>query len=104
MRRPTPRNPGETGPGERLFADWGPTRGPILWGDFPPVMNVFGTPDAAEAPIGTAYPRGLAYRRGRPAKTFKLVMGRRELDGQYLCDQREFVRLREAPEVTDREC
>src|SRR5689334_727278 len=41
----------------RLFADRGPRRGPILWGHFPPVMNVFGTPDAAGEPIGTAYPQ-----------------------------------------------
>ena len=105
LRGPTGQSSDQADLEGRLFADRGPRRGPILWGHFPPVMNVFGTPEAAGVPIGTAYPQGLAYLGGRPAKTFRLVMRHGELDGLYVCEEREFVLIRESPaEEFDREC
>jgi hypothetical protein len=49
-------------------------------------------------PIGIAYPVGLVEHRRGPAKTFRLVVNKVELEGRWLCVGREFVPLGEAAE------
>ena len=49
-------------------------------------------------PIRIAYPvRLVAHRRG-PAKTFRLVVGKVELPGRWICVEQEFIPLGEAAE------
>ena len=52
----------------------------------------------AAMPIGIAYPVGLVEHRRGPAKTFRLVVGKVELPGRWICVGREFVPLGEAAE------
>jgi hypothetical protein len=45
-----------------------------------------------------AYPAGLAEHGAGPAVTFRLVIGKTELPGRWLCIGRQFVQLDEAAE------
>jgi hypothetical protein len=49
-------------------------------------------------PIGIADPVGLVEHRRGPAQTFRLVVGKTELPGRWLCAGRRFVQLSEAVE------
>ena len=84
---PAPRGP--------FFTSWGPLDGPIL-GDSP-ALGVLADRKAA-MPIGIAYPVGLVEHRRGPAKTFRLVVGKVELAGRWICVGREFIALGEAAE------
>jgi hypothetical protein len=82
--------------------NWGPLDGPILGRSSPPALSVFlageRLPGDVGLPIGIAYPTGLVERRRGPAVTFRLAIGKTELEGRWLCDRRAFVRLGEAAE------
>src|SRR5438445_381685 len=73
--------PPSTGP---FYSTWGPLDGPILGRDHPPALGVVGKA-APGMPIGIAYPVGLVEHRRGPAKTFRLVIGKVELEGRWLC-------------------
>ena len=51
-----------------------------------------------DIPIGIAYPVGLVEGRRGPLKTFRLVLGKVELEGQWIIDRRVYVRLGESAE------
>jgi hypothetical protein len=90
-----PPAPPPTGP---FFATWGPLDGPILRRHEPPALGVIAAHDRS-MPIGIAFPVGqVAHRRG-PAATFRLVIGKVELEGRWLCVGQEFVRLGDAAET-----
>jgi hypothetical protein len=49
-------------------------------------------------PIGIAFPVGQVAHRKGPAVTFRLVIGKAEMEGRWLCVGREFIRLGDAAE------
>jgi hypothetical protein len=69
----------------------------ILCRDEPPALGVVAAPDQP-MPIGVAFPVGQVAHRKGPAVTFRLVIGKVELEGRWLCVGREFIRLGEAAE------
>src|SRR4051794_28167928 len=84
-------------PSGPFLATWGPPYGPILRADDPPALGVVAAPDRL-MPIGIAFPVGqVAYRKG-PAAKFRLMIGKVELEGRWLCVGRRFVRLGDAAE------
>jgi hypothetical protein len=49
--------------------------------------------------IGIAFPVGwIDARRGSPAAMFRLVVNKVELEGEWICKGRQFIRLGEAAE------
>jgi hypothetical protein len=88
---PAPPHPGP------YYATFGPPNGPILRRDEPPALGVVADPNRP-MPIGIAYPVGQVEHRRGPAATFRLAIGKAELEGRWLCVGREFVRLGEAAE------
>jgi hypothetical protein len=73
------------------------TRTPIRRRDEPPALGVVGEPGGAW-PIGMAFPVGQVAHHKGPAVTFRLMIGKVELEGRWLCLGREFIRLGEAAE------
>jgi hypothetical protein len=63
------------------------------------LMGVLPDPDRRGWPIiGIAWPSGtIASRRG-PVQCWRLTIGRRSLEGRWICRNREFVRLGDAAE------
>jgi hypothetical protein len=49
-------------------------------------------------PIGIAYPVGQVESRRGPAVTFRLTIGKVELEGRWLCVGRRFLPLGDAAE------
>jgi hypothetical protein len=92
---PAPNTPLPRGP---FFTNWGLLDGPILGCDESPALGVLAG-RAAAMPIRIAYPVGLVEHRRGAATTFRLVVGKVELPGRWLCVGREFVALGEAAEV-----
>jgi hypothetical protein len=78
-------------------ATFGPLDGPVLRRHEPPALGVVADP-GRPMPIGIAFPVGQVEHRRRPAATFRLVIGKAELEGRWLCVRREFVRLGDAAE------
>jgi hypothetical protein len=76
---------------------WGPVDGPILRRHEPPALGVVAAPDWP-MPIGIAFPVGQVEHRRGPAVTFRLMIGKVDLEGRWLCLGREFLRLGEAAE------
>jgi hypothetical protein len=88
---PAPPHPGP------YLSTWGPLDGPILRRDEPPALGVV-APDLLPMPIGIAYPVGQVEGRRGPAVTFRLTIGKVELEGRWLCVGRRFLPLGEAAE------
>ena len=88
--RPEPSHP------EPYLSNFGPLDGPILGRDCPGAMGV--QVEGKLMPVGIAYPVGLVEHRRGPAQTFRLVIGKTELAGRWLCVGRRFVQLGEAEE------
>ena len=84
-------------PAGPFFSTWGPPDGPILRRDEPPALGVVAS-RGQPMPIGIAFPVGLVAHRRGPATTFRLVIGKVELVGRWLCVGRRFVKLGEAAE------
>jgi hypothetical protein len=81
-----------------FFSSFGPADGPILARHESPALGVLASPDE-RMPIGIAFPTGLMAHRKGPAKTFRLVIGKTELSGRWICEGRRFVPLGDAAEV-----
>jgi hypothetical protein len=79
------------------WSNWGRPDGPILQTDRPPAMGVYGS-TGRELPVGIAFPSGAVRHRRGAAQTFRLVIGKEELPGRYVCLGRRFVELGEAAE------
>ena len=84
-------------PSGAFFTNWGPLDRPILGRDESPALGVLADRTAA-MPIGIAYPVGVVENRRGIAKTFRLVVGKVELPGRWICVGREFILLGEAAE------
>lgn len=84
-------------PADPLYSTWGPLDGPILRRDKPPALGVVSDPDHP-MPICIAFPAGQVTHRRGPAVTFRLTIGKVEMEGRWLCVAREFIRLGEAAE------
>jgi hypothetical protein len=84
-------------PAGPFFSTWGPRDGPILARDAPPAMGVVEAPDAIW-PVGIAYPMGQVAHRKGPARTFRLVVAKVDLEGRWICVNRRFIALGEAAE------
>ena len=76
------------------YASLGPADGPMEFCQQPPKIGVFArncsSPRGAY-PIGTAYSVGWARYKGAIAGAFRLVIGREEVAGRWVCDRRRFV-------------
>jgi hypothetical protein len=79
------------------FSTWGAVDGAILARDEPPALGVV-TQRSEPMPIGIAFPDGHVEHRKGPAVTFRLVVGKTELPGRWICVGRRFVPLGEAAE------
>jgi hypothetical protein len=84
-------------PPSPYYSTWEPLTGPILGRDRSPALGVVASPDQP-MPIGVAFPAGLVAHRSGPAVTFRIVFGKVEIEGQWLCVGREFNKLGEAAE------
>jgi hypothetical protein len=84
-------------PSGPFYVTWGPTDGPILARDHPPTLGVVDAPDAVWS-IGIAYPWGQVEHRRGPARTFRLTIGKVELEGRWICLRRQFIKLGDAAE------
>jgi hypothetical protein len=82
-------------PAGHFYSTWGPLYGPILRRDEPPALGIFSSPDRP-MPIGIAFSVGQVEHSKGPAATFRLVVGKHELEGLYLCIGRQFVKLGES--------
>ena len=76
----------------RYFSTWGPTSGPIRWRDCGHALGVALDPSKPPMPDGTAFPVGMLDDDGRGAwAVFRLVLGKTELAGRWVCVDRQFV-------------
>jgi hypothetical protein len=82
-------------------SNWGPLDGPILGRHMPPALFVYDSATVAAMPIGIAYPIGLTDGEEEPISTFRLVVGKEELPGEWMCDRRRFVRIGAADAGTE---
>ena len=79
----------------QYFSTIGPTTGPIFRWDNWPTLGVVNTPESLRS-FGTAYATGWVQHRNAPLKTYRLVVYKTELPGQWVCLARRFVPLAEA--------
>jgi len=64
-------------------------RGPLN----PPVLVVYDAPEAVDLPVGLAHPAGTVELRSVLMTSFRLMVGKREVEGRYVCEGRRFVRI-----------
>lgn len=84
-------------PPAALHSNWGPRDGPIRRRDRCPVMSVYAKPGDGVG-IGIAYPTGFTADPKGSIETFRLVIGKTELEGRFICLRRRFVKLGDAAE------
>jgi hypothetical protein len=88
-------------PAGPFFTNWGPLDGPIgreIPGAIGILARVEHAPTELGMPIGIAYPVGLVEHRKGPIKTFRLVVGKVERPGRWICVARRFIQLGDAAE------
>ena len=90
-------DPDTNPPSGPYFSTWGPLDGPILGCDDCSALDVVSYRSAGWL-VGNAYSVGLVAHPQGPAKTFRLVLGKVELPGRWICVGREFVHLGEVAE------
>lgn len=78
-----------------FYSNVGPREGLIMFGDAP-VMGVSPDPDGREFPIGIAWLAGPIPSKRGPIQLWRLTIGKADLEGVWVCRNRQFVRLGEA--------
>lgn len=73
------------------FSTWGPTSGPIRWRDCGHALGVVLDPSKPPMPDGTAFPVGMLDDDGGALAMFRLVLGKAEIPGRWVCVDRQFV-------------
>ena len=90
-------------PSGPCLSTWGPLDGPILGRDESPALGVV-TADSPVMPVGIAYPTGHVGGwqgedfLGKPEATWRLMIGKVEVEGRFLLRGGAFVELAEGAE------
>jgi hypothetical protein len=78
---------------ELLWANFGPLDAPLFDGDAPSAIAVLPRLDGPPSPVGIAYGASYVRHRNRSVATWRLVIGKEELPGRWVCIGRRFVEV-----------
>ncbi len=79
-----------------FYARQGPHQGLLAYRDDLPTLDVYDAPGSDGDPIGVAHPVGWMPDLKGPAAAFRLVVGGVEVEGRWVCWDREFIPIGEA--------
>src|SRR4051812_3468565 len=82
-------------PPAEIHSNWGPRDGPIRWRDHCLVMSIYARPSDGSA-LGIDYPIGFIADPTGSIETFRLVIGKAELEERFFC-LRRLVKLGTRP-------